>query len=288
MPKGWTPKPASQGMITRDNVHIDQALRTPQFWLLWVVLCFNVTAGIGVIGVAKTMINEIFGSLVILTTAFAGTYVLMISVFNMVGRFFWASTSDYIGRKNTYHCFFILGTILYLSIPYFAGEGSMLALAGFYLATMAIFTMYGGGFATIPAYLADMFGTMHVGGIHGRLLTAWSTAGVLGPFAITYLRNVSKNNAISDLVANIDPAAFVQKFGAPIDQLESLVAAKTVTIARLMEIAPAGTSDPTSGLYNTTMYSMAGLLVIAFLANALIRPVAGHHNVEKTHPEAKT
>ncbi len=288
MPKGWTPKPASQGMITRDNVHIDQALRTPQFWLLWVVLCFNVTAGIGVIGVAKTMINEIFGSLVIVTTAFAGTYVLMISVFNMVGRFFWASTSDYIGRKNTYHCFFILGTILYLSIPYFAGEGSMLALAGFYLATMAIFTMYGGGFATIPAYLADMFGTMHVGGIHGRLLTAWSTAGVLGPFAITYLRNVSKNNAISDLVANIDPAAFVQKFGAPIDQLESLVAAKTVTIARLMEIAPAGTSDPTSGLYNTTMYSMAGLLVIAFLANALIRPVAGHHNVEKTHPEAKT
>ena len=164
----------------------------------------------------------------------------------------------------------------------------MLALAGFYLATMAIFTMYGGGFATIPAYLADMFGTMHVGGIHGRLLTAWSTAGVLGPFAITYLRNVSKNNAISDLVANIDPAAFVQKFGAPIDQLESLVAAKTVSIARLMEIAPAGTSDPTSGLYNTTMYSMAGLLVIAFLANALIRPVAGHHNVEKTHPEAKT
>ena len=120
--KGWTPKPASQGMITRDNVHIDQALRTPQFWLLWVVLCFNVTAGIGVIGVAKTMINEIFGSLVIVTKAFAGTYVLMISVFNMVGRFFWASTSDYIGRKNTYHCFFILGTILYLSIPYFAGD----------------------------------------------------------------------------------------------------------------------------------------------------------------------
>jgi MFS family permease len=134
----------------------------------------------------------------------------------------------------------------------------------------------------------ERVGPRYVGGIHGRLLTAWSTAGVLGPFAITYLRNVSKNNAISDLVANIDPAAFVQKFGAPIDQLESLVAAKTVTIARFMEIAPAGTSDPTSGLYNTTMYSMAGLLVIAFLANALIRPVAGHHNVEKTHPEAKT
>ena len=287
LPKGWAPKATTHGMITRDNVHIDQALRTPQFWLLWIVLCFNVTAGIGVIGVAKTMMNEIFGSLLIVTTALAGTYVLMISVFNMVGRFFWASTSDYISRKNTYHCFFILGTILYQSIPYFAGEGSILALIGFYIATMIIFTMYGGGFATIPAYLADMFGIMHVGGIHGRLLTAWSTAGVLDPFAITYLRNASKNNAISDLVAKVDPAAFFQKFGAPVDQLESLVATKTVTIPRLMEIAPAGTTDPTASLYNTTMYAMAGLQVIAFLANALIRPVARHHNVKNTHPQSK-
>ena len=162
------------------------------------------------------------------------------------------------------------------------------AFIGFYIATMIIFTMYGGGFATIPAYLADMFGIMHVGGIHGRLLTAWSTAGVLGPFAITYLCNASKNNAISDLVAKVDPAAFFQKFGAPVDQLESLVAPKTVTIPRLMEIAPAGTTDPTASLYNTTMYAMAGLLVIAFLANALIRPVARHHNVKNTHPQSKT
>ncbi|MEM1343668.1 MAG: OFA family MFS transporter [Pseudomonadota bacterium] len=287
-PAGWEPAPetASKGMITRNNVHIDQAIRTPQFWLLWIVLCFNVTAGIGVIGVAKTMINEIFGQLAFVTAAFAGTYVLMISVFNMVGRFFWASTSDYIGRKNTYHCFFVLGTLLYCSIPFFASSGGLTALIGFYIATMIIFTMYGGGFATIPAYLADMFGTMHVGGIHGRLLTAWATAGVLGPFAITYLRDMSKDSAITDLAAKVDPAAFAEKFGAPLAQLDQLVAANTVTIARLMEIVPAGTIDPTSSLYNTTMYAMAALLVIAFFANLLVRPVSERHHVERTHPSA--
>jgi len=286
-PEGWQPKPeaSSKGMVSKNHVHIDQALKTPQFWLLWIVLCFNVTAGIGVIGVAKTMINEIFGNLAIVTAGFAGTYVLMISVFNMVGRFFWASTSDYIGRKNTYHCFFVIGTLLYLSIPFWAGMGNTTALIGFYIATMIIFTMYGGGFATIPAYLADLFGTLHVGGIHGRLLTAWSTAGVLGPFAITYLRNMSVENAIADLAAKVEPAAFASKFGAPMADLQKLVEAKTVTVARLLEIAPAGTVDPTSTLYNTTMYAMAGLLVLAFIANLLVKPVREKHHVENTHPE---
>lgn len=291
-PAGWTPAPSNaRSLITRNHVHIDRALRTPQFWQLWIMLCFNVTAGIGVIGVAKTMMSEIFGTTLplIVTAAFASTYVLMISVFNMVGRFFWASTSDYIGRKNTYHCFFVLGTLLYLSIPYFASAGSatpgVVYLIGFYVATMIIFTMYGGGFATIPAYLADIFGTMHVGGIHGRLLTAWSTAGVLGPFAITYLRDVSVDSAIRDLAARVDPAAFVAKFGAPVTELAALVEAKTVTIARLMEIAPAGTIDPTPSLYNTTMYVMAALLVVAFFANLFMRPVKEHHHVEATHPK---
>jgi hypothetical protein len=247
-----------------------------------------VTAGIGVIGVAKTMMSEIYGTTMplIVTAAFASTYVLMISVFNMVGRFFWASTSDFIGRKNTYHCFFVLGTILYLSIPYFASAGaanpSMFYLVGFYVATMIIFSMYGGGFATIPAYLADMFGTMHVGGIHGRLLTAWSTAGVLGPLAITSLRDMSVSKAIADLAGRVDPAAFASSFGAPLSQLDQLVAAKTVTIARLMEIAPDGTIDPTPSLYNTTMYCMAALLVVAFFANLMIRPVKKRHHHEET------
>lgn len=292
-PAGWTPPSedaSAKQMITRNNVHIDEAIKTPQFWQLWIMLCFNVTAGIGVIGVAKTMMSDIFGSTLplIVTAAFASTYVLMISVFNMVGRFFWASTSDFIGRKNTYHCFFVLGTLLYMSIPFFASavstDASVVWLVLFYAATMIIFTMYGGGFATIPAYLADMFGTMHVGGIHGRLLTAWATAGVLGPFAITFLRDMSVGNAVNDLVSKIDPAAFQEKFGAPVTQLSDLVGAKTVTISKLMEIAPPGTIDPTSSLYNTTMYAMAALLVVAFLANLFLRPVHEKHKVELSHP----
>ena len=288
-PAGWTPPTAdaaSRKMITQANVHIDQALKTPQFWLLWIVLCFNVTAGIGVIGVAKTMMTEIFGSTLplIVNSAFAATYVFMISVFNMVGRFFWASTSDFIGRKNTYHIFFVLGIILYLSIPFAAQQVSVNPavtwLVMFYAATMIIFTMYGGGFATIPAYLADIFGTKYVGGIHGRLLTAWSTAGVLGPLAITKLREASIGSSVKDLASKVDPAAFQTKFGAGIDQLDTLVAAKTVTIARLMEIAPAGTVDPTPSLYNTTMYAMAGLLVIALISNMMVKPVHESHHMD--------
>jgi hypothetical protein len=157
---------------------------------------------------------------------------------------------------------------------------SVVWLVYFYAATMIIFTMYGGGFATIPAYLADIFGTRYVGGIHGRLLTAWSTAGVLGPLAITSLRQHSVDNAILDLMTNIDPAAFLAQFGEPVDQLQLLIEQKTVTISRLMEIAPPGTTNPTSGLYNSTMVLMALLLAIALISNALMRPVHPRHHLE--------
>ena len=286
-PEGWAePNEEKRGtLISTHNVHLDEALKTRQFYQLWVVLCFNVTAGIGVLGVARTMITEIFGSSLphIVDTAFAATYVVMISAFNMVGRFIWASASDYIGRRNTYWIFFLLGIVLYLSIPFSAQQvsasPSIVWLVYFYAATMIIFTMYGGGFATIPAYLADIFGTKYVGGIHGRLLTAWSTAGVLGPLAITSLRQNSLTNAINDLVSRIDPVDFQSQFGAGVDQLETLVASNTVNIARLMEIAPPGTTDPTSSLYNSTMLLMAALLAIALVSNALMKPVDPKHHL---------
>jgi len=205
----------------------------------------------------------------------------MISVFNMGGRFFWASVSDYIGRKMTYTIFFVLGIALYVSIPLTAFQVSvspaMIWLVYFYAATMIIFTMYGGGFATIPAYLADLFGAKNVGGIHGRLLTAWSTAGVLGPLAITSLRERTRLQAIKQLVEKIDPAEFANKFGSPIRDLKELVEAKTVTISQLMEIAPASTQNPTPTLYNTTMYLMAALLAVALVCNLMIRPVDPKH-----------
>ncbi|MEC8803667.1 MAG: OFA family MFS transporter [Pseudomonadota bacterium] len=293
-PQGWQPdgwqKPnedTRSKLITTANVDIDQALRTPQFYQLWIVLCLNVTAGIGVLGVARTMITEIFGTTLPQTvdTAFAATYVVMISAFNMVGRFIWASASDYLGRRNTYWIFFLLGIALYLSIPFTAQQvsasPSIIWLVYFYAATMIIFTMYGGGFATIPAYLADIFGTRYVGGIHGRLLTAWSTAGLLGPLAITSLRQNSVTRAINDLVTTIDPQRFEEHFGAPLSQLDALVAQNSVTIARLMEIVPPGISDPTSGLYNSTMILMAVLLAGALICNALMKPVDSRHHIRE-------
>ncbi len=287
-PEGWQPPPEDEqhAMVSQHSVHIDEALKTPQFYQLWIVLCFNVTAGIGVLAVAKTMINEIFGSSLpdIVDFGFASTYVLMISVFNMCGRIVWASASDYLGRRNTYWVFFTLGIILYCSIPYTAHQASVnpsiVWLIYFYAATMIIFTMYGGGFATIPAYLADIFGTKYVGGIHGRLLTAWASAGVFGPLAITSLREISVKNAINDLVQKIDPSLFQSTFGAGLEQLDQLIAAKTVTISKLMEIAPAGTVDPTSSLYNTTMYLMAAILFVALIANATMRPVNPKHHMK--------
>ena len=286
LPDGWTPPqedPEHKKLITTHHVDIDEAMKTPQFYLLWIVLCMNVSAGIGVLGVASTMMSEIFGTTLpgIVDGAFAATYVSMISVFNMLGRFIWASSSDYIGRKNTYWIFFALGIVLYCSVPFAASQVSVnpstVWLVLFYAATMIIFTMYGGGFATIPAYLADVFGTKFVGGIHGRLLTAWSTAGVVGPLAITSLRQSAVTSAIEDLAGQVNPAEFEQRFGAPIAQLDQLVATQTVNIARLMEIAPAGTVDPTSGVYNSTMFLMAALLAVGLVSNALMKPVKGSH-----------
>lgn len=288
-PRGWTqPRQddASGRLISSQTVGVDQALKTPQFYLLWILLCFNVTAGIGVLGVAKTMMSEIFGTTLphIVNASFAATYVVMISLFNMLGRFVWASASDFFGRKRIYTVFFVLGIALYLSIPFSAYQVSaspaVVWLVVFYAVTMLIFTMYGGAFATIPAYLADLFGSRFVGGIHGRLLTAWSVAGALGPWAITWFRERSRQSAIVDLAAQTDPDRFLQAFGAPIDQLDSLVASKTVTISRLMELAPAGTIDPSSTLYNTTMYIMAALLVVALVANLLVRPVNSKHHAK--------
>lgn len=285
-PKGWTPpsvEAAAKKMITQRIVHRDQALRTPQFYQLWIVLCLNVTAGLGVIGVAGTMVLEIFGHSLpaIVDGAFAATFVLAISLFNMVGRIIWASASDYLGRKTTFWIFFVSGILLYLSIPlaaWQAGAGYPLFWLAFFCATtMIIFTMFGGGFATMPAYLADIFGTRYVAGIFGRVLTAWSAAGVLGPLATTTLRQRSLDSAIYEVAATVDRFRFMEVFGAPISQLDVLIENKTVTLSKLLAIAPYGTPDPTPSLYNTSMYLMAFLLLVALISNALVRPVDSRH-----------
>ena len=216
----------------------------------------------------------------------------MISVFNMSGRFFWASVSDYIGRetptgsssRSASCCIFP-----FLIAPSrSASRPPSIWLVYFYAATMIIFTMYGGGFATIPAYLADIFGTRYVGGIHGRLLTAWSTAGVLGPLAITSLRERAIRGRSTISPRRSIPRVSRATFGAGVDQLDCSSQQQTVTIAKLMEIAPPGTIDPTSSLYNVTMYLMAALLAVALVSNARMRPVtAGTHAPGSRMPRAR-
>ncbi|WP_175853483.1 OFA family MFS transporter [Burkholderia anthina] len=183
-PAGWTPPAVTKHkMITSNHVHIDEALKTPQFYLIWLVLFLNVTAGIGIIGQASVMIQESFKGAV--SAAAAAGFVGLLSLFNMGGRFVWASASDWVGRKNTYFIFFVFGAVLYFCAPIFASSGQ---IALFVLTFCLILSMYGGGFSTVPAYLADMFGTAYVGGIHGRLLTAWAAAGIAGPVLVNYIR----------------------------------------------------------------------------------------------------
>ena len=238
-PEGWTPPSETKSMITQHNVHLRDAHKTPQFWLIWWVLCLNVSAGIGVIGMASPMLQEIFaGSLIglpdikfnaltadqrVAIAAIAAGFTGLLSLFNIGGRFFWASLSDYIGRKNTYYTFFLLGIACYLLMPWSANLGSK---AVFVAAVCVILSMYGGGFATVPAYLADMFGTQFVGAIHGRLLTAWSTAGIIGPVVVNYIRE-------AQLAAGV----------------------------------------PRDHLYDYTLYILAGMLVVGLICNYLIKPV---------------
>jgi MFS family permease len=253
-PAGWTPPPAqvSNAMITQKHVHVSKVWGIPQFWLIWMVLCMNVSAGIGVIGMSSPMLQEVFGGKLIgvqakfseldtqvksadvaqvdsakkqlaaIATVAAG-FTALLSLFNIGGRFFWASLSDKLGRKVTYIVFFVLGGAMYFSVPGSAAAGSIVL---FVSAFCIILSMYGGGFATVPAYLADIFGTQMVGAIHGRLLTAWATAGVLGPVVVNYMREYQLG------------------LGLPREQV-----------------------------YNQTMYILVGMLAIGLICNLLVRPL---------------
>ncbi|WNV83269.1 OFA family MFS transporter [Umezawaea sp. Da 62-37] len=189
-PPGWEPAAAVVGrMITTANVSARNAIRTPQFWLLWVVLCFNVTAGIGILEKAAPMITDFFsGTSTPVAVAAAGGFVALLSLANMAGRIVWSSTSDLVGRKNIYRIYLGVGAVMYLAIALAGNVSTPL----FVVCAMVILSFYGGGFATIPAYLKDLFGTYQVGAIHGRLLTAWSTAGVLGPLIVNAIADSQK------------------------------------------------------------------------------------------------
>lgn len=185
-PQGWAPRPKPAGLITTRNVPGKLALRTPQFWLLWLILCTNTTAGIGILEQASPMIQEMFRGHVLEVAA--GGFVGLLSLFNMLGRFFWSTTSDYIGRKPTFMIFFLLGIVLYGLLPS-SGANHLDSIALFVAISVVLLSMYGGGFATMPAYVRDLFGGRDFSPIYGRLLTAWSVAGVAGPFLVNSIRS---------------------------------------------------------------------------------------------------
>ena len=182
-PEGYVPPVAATKLMTKNDVFVYQAVKTPQFWLIWIVLFCNTTAGIGVLGQASAMSQEMFPGHI--TAIAAAGLVGLMSLFNMGGRFSWASLSDFIGRKNTYFVYMVLGFALYVTVPYAGASGNVVL---FVICFVIIVSMYGGGFSTVPAYLRDMFGTRYVGAIHGILLTAWSMAGIAGPVLINYIR----------------------------------------------------------------------------------------------------
>ncbi|MCA2178135.1 OFA family MFS transporter [Nonomuraea glycinis] len=190
LPQGWTPsRAAAKPLVTTADVSARNAIRTPQFWCLWIVLCLNVTAGIGILEKAAPMIRDFFsGTATPVAVGAAAGFVALLSLANMAGRFVWSSTSDLIGRKNIYRVYLGVGGLLYLTIA-LAGDSSKPL---FIMCTIGILSFYGGGFATVPAYLKDLFGTYQVGAIHGRLLTAWSVAGVLGPLIINAIADAQR------------------------------------------------------------------------------------------------
>ena len=193
-PEGWEPKEHVKPLVTNANVAVDTAWKTPQFWLLWIVLCMNVSAGIGIIGQASPMIQDMFG----VSAAAGAGYVGLLSLCNLGGRFVWSSISDLTGRKGVYCIYFLLGAALYMSVPWTQGKGNVTL---FVAVTGLILTMYGGGFATIPAYLRDLFGSYQVGAIHGRLITAWSMAAILGPQLVDRLSKANKDSGMAPALA---------------------------------------------------------------------------------------
>lgn len=238
-PNGFDPSTVkSKALVTTDHVSANNAIRTPQFWLLWVVLFCNVTAGIGILEQAAPMIQDFFrdGGTSSVAAAAAAGFVGLLSLCNMAGRFLWSSTSDYIGRRNIYAIYLGVGIVLYFVLA-FRGSSSTLLFA---LLAGVIISFYGGGFATVPAYLRDLFGTYQVGAIHGRLLTAWAAAGVAGP-----------------LIVN----GFLDARGEP--------------------------GNLSAGDYRPALLTMVGVLVVGFVANLLIRPVASRfHEKDRTQTVA--
>jgi hypothetical protein len=262
---------------------------TYQFPLLWLSVFGNATGGLALLSSSKLMLTDIWAGVApgIVTAPFATAYVSALGIGMAVGRFGWSATSDYLGRRNTYALFGlgipIIGmapTLAHMAMTHSATGGAdtvLPLLFAFCGGSVLAITFYGGIFSVLPAYIADLFGQKHAGAIHGKLLTAWACSAVVGPMGLAYLRGQAATSATQDLLSSIeDTSSFQQAFGCNLqdtETIQTLIDAKTITIGRLMELAPVGTIDPTPFLYDTTCYAAAGLMGVSLLSNLFIQPL---------------
>ena len=281
VPAGYTPPPVQAG--SGANVHVDNLFKTPQFWFLFSTSTLLATGGMGLMSVAKPMIQSVFADSMpaLVTTSFASAYLMALAAGNLGGRLGWAAISDKIGRRNTFHIYTLGSIPIFGCLPYLieqcvsnpTGPMALAYLAAFCGSTVAAISILGGTFAVLPAYEADLYGPKYVGAIHGRFLLAATVSTIIGPGLLLNLRKVSETQALNDLLIKVDPIAFASKFGADISAAPTLIEAKTLTISKLMTIMPEGTIDPTPFLYNNTMYTMAGLVSVGAMLHFLVRPV---------------
>ncbi|CAM9336130.1 unnamed protein product [Choristocarpus tenellus] len=283
-PAGYSPTSeggdsTSKAPVVEKNVNPDMVLKTPQFYALSTTFFCVACGGMGLFSVAKPMMGEVFSSSLptLVTAAFASAYVQVLAAGNLGGRIGWAAFSDRFGRKLTFNMFTLGSIPLYLAIPFTVQEvvttGSAAPLGMFIGTTLVAITFMGGVYAILPAYEADLFGSKYVGPIHGRVMLASSAAALAGPSILLNLRARSEVQAIEELLEKVDPARFQQTFNVSMDQAPALMESKALSIGKLMEIAPSGTLDPTPFIYDSTMYTMAGLMGVAALAHSRVKPV---------------
>lgn len=283
VPEGWTPPTTGATIGAVGNVDVATVMKTPQFWFLFTTSTLLATGGMGLLSVAKPMIQNVFADAMpaLVTTGFASAYLMAMAAGNLGGRLGWAAISDKIGRRNTFHCFTlgaipIFGVLPFLITECVTNPGGPMApayLAAFCGCTVASITILGGTFAVLPAYEADLYGPKYVGAIHGRFLLSATVSTILGPGILLNLRRLAEADAIAELLSKVDPALFAQKFGAELSAAPSLIEAKTLTISKLMTIMPPGTMDPSPFLYNNTMYTMSAMVGLGAVLHFMVRPV---------------